>query len=473
MPNVYRFRTIRQILRDYEELRRQTIYFAPQDELNDGLEGFREVYWAGDEITWPNLFEHYLFCLERFYRAYKYLPSDLELNSAHIPVYMHKGHVIAQQERDIITEIERRVREQTILFNVVPNAFQGNRRVRRGELWGYLQALHDIALKIIDDVYIDFQLVPESERKSYETRDLIQELKDLGYFNLLNETKDPNVPEEFYAVFRNIIQRRSLGYVMRSKGVHYEEHDENLRFMLFDFPGSYIDGIEKMIQPAWYVACFAKDFRNSVMWGHYGGGHTGVCLEFESEANNAETGLTLLQPDPDSLQEDEYRSHFLSFRDVDYGDYPGPCDFFKCVSSVADPGIWRWWLMNENGGKSSVIDQFDANDTVDQLVQFRLDQMFADVSFKTSDWSYEEEKRLILYQSDIDLTDKARRVLKYDFNSLKSVIFGMKTNENDRLRTMEIIKDKCQANGRTDFEFYDAYYSPITRKIEKVRIPTG
>ena len=468
MTDIYRFRTIQQVLNEYHELNRQTVYFAPQRELNDPLEGIRDVFWAGDEVTWPNLFDHYMFCLNQFYLAYKNLPNDLQLNAQHIPVYMHKGHIAAQKQLDIISEIERRVRHQTILFDMIPSAFNYKRRVRRGELWIYLRSLHEIALKTIDDVYIDFQLVPEIERKNYETEDSIQKIKDLGFFDLLNRTKDHKVPEEVFTVLRNLFQKSSLEYVL-----HTDEHDESLRFMLFDFPASYIEKIEEMSQFAWYVTCFSKEYKNSAMWGHYAGNHTGVCLVFQTEINDDQEGLTFSHNPSDESIGDHERSIFIKLNDVNYRNQPGPCDFFRCVLGTIDPDIWRWWLMDEDGSESDVFDGLDFNDDAKLLAQYRLDQMFADVLFKTTDWSYEKEKRLILYQSNLDLTDKSRRVLKYYFNSLKGIIFGMKTNENDRLRIMEIIDKKCREAVRDDFEYYQAYYSPITGEIEKVRIHSG
>jgi hypothetical protein len=47
----------------YQELQRQEIYFPKPDELNDPVEGFMDVFWAGDGILWRNLFRHYLLCL--------------------------------------------------------------------------------------------------------------------------------------------------------------------------------------------------------------------------------------------------------------------------------------------------------------------------------------------------------------------------------------------------------------------------
>ncbi|MFW9087765.1 hypothetical protein ACOI7N_24900, partial [Pseudomonas sp. P2758] len=65
---VYRFRSIDRLLGEEAkgdcpaksgELEKLHIYFSPPSQLNDPLEGYREIYWSGDKIVWLNLFRHY------------------------------------------------------------------------------------------------------------------------------------------------------------------------------------------------------------------------------------------------------------------------------------------------------------------------------------------------------------------------------------------------------------------------------
>ena len=52
-PFLYRFRTTEKLLdKKYQELERQEIYFADPQELNDPIEGFKDIFWSGDEIVW-------------------------------------------------------------------------------------------------------------------------------------------------------------------------------------------------------------------------------------------------------------------------------------------------------------------------------------------------------------------------------------------------------------------------------------
>src|ERR1035441_10982817 len=59
----YRFRPTDALLDRFQELERQEIYFASPKELNDPLEGFKDLVWSGDRILWKNLLRHYLLCL--------------------------------------------------------------------------------------------------------------------------------------------------------------------------------------------------------------------------------------------------------------------------------------------------------------------------------------------------------------------------------------------------------------------------
>lgn len=45
-------------------------------------------------------------------------------------------------------------------------------------------------------------------------------------------------------------------------------------------------------------------------------------------------------------------------------------------------------------------------------------------------------------------------------------IFGIKKTSEDQLQTTRIIEQKCAAESKRDFEFYQAHYSNRTKKIE-------
>ena len=58
MAEFYRFRSIESLLEEHQELEEQTIYFANPEELNDPVEGLRDIVWNGDEIVWEWIGPH-------------------------------------------------------------------------------------------------------------------------------------------------------------------------------------------------------------------------------------------------------------------------------------------------------------------------------------------------------------------------------------------------------------------------------
>ncbi|WP_419920580.1 helix-turn-helix domain-containing protein [Candidatus Poriferisodalis sp.] len=56
--------------------------------------------------------------------------------------------------------------------------------------------------------------------------------------------------------------------------------------------------------------------------------------------------------------------------------------------------------------------------------------------------------------------------LTYDFSALNGIIFGINTHDHDKIAIIDLIKQKCTAAGRTDFDFRQAHYSWRTGQIE-------
>lgn len=66
----------------------------------------------------------------------------------------------------------------------------------------------------------------------------------------------------------------------------------------------------------------------------------------------------------------------------------------------------------------------------------------------------------------IDYSDFEKRKLKYEFSTLKGIIFGIKTSIGDKMKMVEIIKRKCKENNRKDFKFYQAFYNAKNKCID-------
>jgi hypothetical protein len=66
------------------------------------------------------------------------------------------------------------------------------------------------------------------------------------------------------------------------------------------------------------------------------------------------------------------------------------------------------------------------------------------------------------------LKGEAIKEARYNFLDLSGIIFGAKASAVDKLKVIKVIEEKCRAEKRDDFEFYQAQYSRKTRSFRIV-----
>ena len=135
----------------------------------------------------------------------------------------------------------------------------------------------------------------------------------------------------------------------------------------------------------------------------------------------------------------------------------------------------KLWYSDQDGNISECAAHIRSDDSqAAWQVDYRND-FLRDVTFKTIDWEYEQEYRLILEDTLSQYNEKDDRKLIYDFNSLKGIIFGIRTSREDKLKIIQIIeeKKKCPENNQTNFKFFEAYYSFKDGDIRKREIQLG
>ncbi len=101
MAEFFRFRAVDALLERYQELEKQTIYFANPEELNDPIEGIRDIVWSGDKIVWTNLFRHYISWLNAAFLGLKIFGGDKELK---LPISV-SFHRLAPQGENLFESI--------------------------------------------------------------------------------------------------------------------------------------------------------------------------------------------------------------------------------------------------------------------------------------------------------------------------------------------------------------------------------
>ena len=235
---------------------------------------------------------------------------------------------------------------------------------------------------------------------------------------------------------------------------------------MLDFPRIYVEQLDKLFWPDWYTACFTESFHNSSVWAKYADGHKGVCLIFEALEKEGSSTLGLNQKTTNFRGEASNNFIALPFRKVDYADSPDEINFFRTICRITEPELRELWNTDESGNCSEI--------EPDECEDVR-DNFFKDVTFKTKHWEYEQEYRLALENTSGQFNEIDDRKLTYDFNSLKGIIFGMRTPREDKVKIREIIeeKKKCPENNQADFKYFQAYHSHKDGDIHEGEIQLG
>jgi hypothetical protein len=156
------------------------------------------------------------------------------------------------------------------------------------------------------------------------------------------------------------------------------------------------------------------------------------------------------------------------FHKVEYTNDHTAVDFFKSIF-LPIPMLRQYWYTDRNGNLSpSGIAKLRSPEAWSKRYSHEFYQA---ASSKLKAWCYEREYRLILPGGGTDYSlSKDMRKATYDFVDLEGVIFGMNTPHKDKLDVMRIIEGKCRKEGRTDFKFYQAYYSAENGQIDALEM---
>lgn len=103
MDVVYRFRSAEKLL-DFKELERRQIYMARLDELNDPMEGYKDVVWRGDAVLWENLLRHYLLSMV-WTASHCMLLSDDDFEAPTIPAHLTEADLPTDAFRSLCGSI--------------------------------------------------------------------------------------------------------------------------------------------------------------------------------------------------------------------------------------------------------------------------------------------------------------------------------------------------------------------------------
>ncbi|HEX2874739.1 MAG TPA: DUF2971 domain-containing protein, partial [Polyangiaceae bacterium] len=224
------------------------------------------------------------------------------------------------------------------------------------------------------------------------------------------------------------------------------------------FPEAYVDAFLRDLHfTPWRVACFSRRCVNASMWGTYGNEHRGAALVFRTEQRDAKRFFRvqgMLGTGGSGVE--------LEVRSVTYRKQPPPLDSFLEISTLPMEKLERTWMKSDSGEPSVRLQEMTRD--IDAWRKAHWEKAFERATWKHPDWAHEDEQRLIATTPFSD--DPAPQPLTYEFSQLEGIVFGMRMSVEEKLRIVTVVEKKCRDEGRADFRFFQAYYSPLKGEMD-------
>ena len=269
---IYRFRSMENLLGKHQELERRSIYFANPDELNDPMEGLRDIVWRGDKIVWTNFFKHYVSCLNASYPLRRTIYDSLEIDADKMPIQGRWDKPITLQDQRF-NRVWHRFHNLPGVLQMIEALASTDRRIRYRELEFYLRGIQSTVLELIIYSSPDIQFMPDSTKQPYavEICNNARELFESILFALV-VFENANTEAQINALLREKVKLWNDKRIDQSiKPIHIQKGNwTGIDQLSFDFPTVYLKAIEKLLWFDWRTACFTKGYHNSSVWGTYG-----------------------------------------------------------------------------------------------------------------------------------------------------------------------------------------------------------
>ena len=466
---MYRFRSIDSLIDIHKELENQEIYFAAPYELNDPMEGFQDIFWKGDSIIWHNFIKNYIRSLEHSFGLVFLLQNGRNIDAKEILVLSQPHKLNTLDNLKLVQQIIDRVFRNEFIKNLPDELSKRENAIRRDELLAYIEFIHLFVLEAISDVYVEkkFILRPFLNNNLKAFSALLKKQGNIVGLAEKCETEKPsNSVENLYAILNRYNQQTKLlmQYNQSNDGVK-----PNGFFLISEFPAKYLGQLEASIYPDWFSASFLSECTNSAVWGHYGDNHRGVCLKYNIIENETELCMNL-------MTEYGYNSGPIigmrphTFKKVKYSSKHVEIDFFRSLARMNKMTINMLWYSDEKGNLSACGEHFNDKESEEEWRNKYWDNYDNSLTVKLKEWEYEKEFRLTISGDFIDYREKSARKLKYDFKDLESIIFGIKTTTEDKLKIIRIVEKKCRENNIKEFDFQQAYYSKDDGQIKTYKL---
>lgn len=461
---IFRFRSVKALLDDdiknggFQELEKQTIYFATPEELNDPMEGLNDAFWDGDSVLWENLFRHY--ALSLIWYAYEWLLlKPEEITKAKVNAWLTEMDLPTESFRELYHEFCSDFCSEIGSTELAGILGRLTIPLRRERFTNLLFLIHQTALSHLFRVFKKHGLSKFELPISEPSKDnLIITLNCWEKIALEPSTIDMPVEDQLElmsSISNRVSHQLELGMLTRLESTAWGQKTIAL---MSRFPEMYVDAFLRDLHfTPWRVACFSRRCINASMWGTYGSEHRGAALIFRTELREDKRFFRVKGIVGTGAQEVE-----LEIRSVEYRKRPPLLDSFYEIGMLPMSKLENTWMKSKSGACSERLKEMI--DDIDAWRTSHWKNAFKRATWKHPDWKHEDEQRVIASTAFTD--DPAPKPLTYNFSQLEGIVFGMRMSSEDKLRIMRVIEGKCRAEGRTEFRFFQALYSPSTGDMD-------
>lgn len=450
---IYRYRTINNLIGEFNELENQEIYFAEYNDLNDPMEGQVSLKWNGDEIAWNGLFSQYLLSLEISFSQYL-MGCEMEMITD-IKIYANENSLPTEMYKSHFRKIKDDFFSNGFIKKLISILYETDVHLCESELITILHIIHHLALNSIINVFHDERMMDDGYFEFAKKFTIGESLgsKELCAIEqiLSNDSEERNII--FDIAFSAFNQFRLM--LPHEKDLKINKKKLMWFYLTAEFPKSYALKIQKLIHPEFFVTCFSKDCLNSLMWSYYADSHKGVCLIYEVPLINEEERILLkFKNEPEK---------YLSFQTIQYNNDYIEFNFFEMLGRLTGEQL-NAWLADDRNNKSICYKKI--YDDKERWRKNYWEAFNCRLLSKSTASEYEQELRLYVDNTFQNYDEPTSRVSKYKFEDLKGIIFGVKTSKKDISKILEIIARKCKLEHRTDFKIYQAKNSRTEKKLE-------
>ena len=338
------------------------------------------------------------------------------------------------------------------------------RRVKRSELQCHFQPTHKFAIH--QALSVAHEAIPlagfnPSDFDTARLAEISNEFLDTIKSELITSETDNGLTLEE----SNQLTLSHLSQINFLAQYHqWKNHKGDRWFSLtIGFPEAYCESLWKLNFPDWYVACFMSECTDSSIWGTYGSNHSAACLKFKTNGTPGNRSLKLSIPTSQGTDGIGFSNTNVDFHKVSYDEAFIEIDFFASMGNVPTSRLQPDWFSDKEGSKSSRSESILSD--MDTWRKNYHENYRKSITVKLNDWKKENEYRLTMHSFAIDITDSKTRAIKYDFQDLEGIIFGINTTPEDKMKIVAKIEQLCEASKRDDFKFYQARYDSAQNKI--------